>query len=814
MRKTAGLSWVGGLCLLAGGLFPPSVLATDTAAQLILTNGAAKLELPALPATDAYRIWSTPDLNAGFGVNSGGALSGFSWSGPAGLGNQFFLVENVVVESNRLAVANLLNRIAYGPTPDELPRALALGPAGYIEEQLAPELISEALPIDRTVDRNNWNYVQVTGTATATTFYIYQTVVGDVYLDDLQLVRGAVAGVGANLIQNGGFDAPLAGTWTVSTNLSASELSSTVKRSGASSLHLVSSSPGNSRASSIWQDPPGVTVGQVYTLSYWFKPGTNAVSGLELRFSGSGLVAAADSPRSRLEGTIAKLDDLRAYHVQRAIQSRKQLLETLLQFFENHFVTQNRKSREYLDRYYSATAGDGDLMDYLAAEFEFKELERWRAALSKPQCTFHDLLKLSAESVAMIIYLDTVDSKGNGSNIANENYARELLELFTFGVDNGYDQNDIVETSKAWTGWSVNIVDRDKEFNPFVGRTVLRKPGATNSEVRNLDGVWTFNYKLANHNNSAKVIFPGKTVPARFGAPWAGRSYQLNLPARSGTNSIKDGYEVVAHLANQPFTQEYLAVKLCRLLVHEHFEHGVYDYTAPNLSPEAKLIRDCMLAWEGGSPKGQLRDVLRVILNSELFRTVGSASHKVRTPLEFTVAAVRALRAAAGDGAFTADTDGYGLKDAHYRMGSMRLFDREEPNGYSEYAAGWISAGSLAERLRFIQSFLMAPGQSGKSDGGNSNVSDPVKLLKLKLPSTAWNDAGAVVDYFLSILFPAEGRANLAYYRESAILFLNTADNGTTSQPLQSLPNTSMTYDTRIRGMVAMLMASQRFQEQ
>lgn len=800
---------------MAAGLFPSAGRAADArAAQLTLTNGAAKLDLPLLPATDAYRIWSSLDLNAGFGVNSAGALSGFSWSGPAGSGSQFFLVENVVVESNRLAVASLLNRVAYGPSPDDLPRALALGPTGYIEEQLAPESISETLPIDRTVDRNNWNYVQVTGTATATSFYIYQTVAGDVYLDDLQLVRGAVAGVGANLIQNGGFDAPLAGTWTVSTNLTASELSTTVKRSGASSLRLICSSPGSTRASSIWQDVSGVTVGQTYTLSYWFKPGTNAVSGLELRFSGSGLVAAADSLRARLDGTIAKLDDLRAYHVLKAVQSRKQLLETLLQFFENHFVTQTRKSREYLDRYYSATAGDGDLMDYLAAEFEFKELERWRAALSKPQCTFHDLLRLSAESVAMIIYLDTVDSRGNGSNIANENYARELLELFTFGVDNGYDQADIVETSKAWTGWSANIVDRDKEFNPFVGRTVMRKPGATNSEVRNLDGVWTFNYKMANHNNSAKTIFPGKIVPARFGAPWAGRSYQLNLPARSGTNGIKDGYEVVAHLANQPFTQEYISVKLCRLLVHEHFEHNVYDYTAANLSPEARLIRDCMAAWEGGNPKGQIRDVLRVILNSDLFRTVGATSQKVRTPLEFTVAAVRALRASAADGSFTADTDGYGLKNAHYRMGSMRLFDREEPNGYAEYAAGWISAGSLAERLRFIQSFLMAPGQSGKSDGGSSNVSDPVKLLKLKLPSAAWNDAGAVVDYFLSILFPAEGRANLAYYRESAMLFLNTADNGTTPQLFQSLPNTSATYDTRVRGLVAMLMASQRFQEQ
>src|SRR2546422_7275615 len=53
-----------------------------------------------------------------------------------------------------------------------------------------------------------------------------------------------------------------------------------------------------------------------------------------------------------------------------------------------------------------------------------------------------------------------------------ENYARELLELFTFGVDNGYDQNDITVMSRAWTGWSVNIMDRTNEFNRSEERRV------------------------------------------------------------------------------------------------------------------------------------------------------------------------------------------------------------------------------------------------------------------------------------------------------------------------------------------------------
>jgi len=72
-------------------------------------------------------------------------------------------------------------------------------------------------------------------------------------------------------------------------------------------------------------------------------------------------------------------------------------------------------------------------------------------------------------------------------------------------------------------------------------------------------------------------------------------------------------------------------------------------------------------------------------------------------------------------------------------------------------------------------------------------------------------DAAAVTDFFLGILYPAEGAANLKLYRDAGIAFLNTADNGITSSPFSA----GMTgYDTRVRGLVSMLMTLQRFQEQ
>ncbi|MFM8469202.1 MAG: DUF1800 family protein, partial [Limisphaerales bacterium] len=177
-------------------------------------------------------------------------------------------------------------------------------------------------------------------------------------------------------------------------------------------------------------------------------------------------------------------------------------------------------------------------------------------------------------------------------------------------------------------------------------------------------------------------------------------------------------------------------------------------------------------------------------------------------------------------GSWSADTDGTALATPMNRMGGMMLFDRAEPDGYPESGAGWVSAGTLAERVRWTQSLLISSGQTGHSgsqggtgnDAGNS-VTSPVRLLFTRLPLLAdQQDAAKVAEVFLSLLFPGEGAANLNLYRAAAINFLNTADDGMSASAFSALtPGTttgSNTYDTRVRGMVAMLMTMQRFQEQ
>jgi uncharacterized protein (DUF1800 family) len=937
-------------------LAPVSYAVEDSTIQLSLTNGTQILDLPLVSGVEEFKILGTTNLGEPFSVVGGGNLSGYLWMTPAAGGLQFYKVEMIEKSSNAVSSANLLNRIAYGPTPDELERVSQLGPEAYIAEQLAPEKIAENLAIDEIKTGSDWQFVTMTGTGSSSILYIYLDRASDCYIDDIKVVRGSVAEVGANLLANGDFENGLT-SWTVSTNLTASGVDSTQFHSGNSGLHVISDSEGSSQDTSIYTTiTPALSSSQTYTLSYWYKPGANRNARLTVRLSGSGLNSSPNNIATRLELGSATIDDLRAWHVLHAVQSKKQLQEVLLQFLENHFVTQYSKSSDYLDGFY-----DDNEQTLHATRMEYMENKLWRQALQNPQCTFYDLLKISAESPAMIIYLDTVNSKGNGANIANENYARELLELFCFGVDNGYDQNDITVMSRAWTGWSVRLVDPTNEFNPFAAQTKKLRPGGTNdTQIDNLDGVWAFGYKPGNHNVREKVIFPGKTVPPRFGPPYAGVNYELKLPAGSGTNwqyvtktgtasssilymyltgtgdcyiddikvvpgsvaeggtnaiingdfesglsgwtvaanlsgstvvtdgthsgsgalhlvssaagssrstsisranlglatdqpytlsywykagtssdgdlvvrlsgsglestpgastnSVEEGYKVLAHFANQPFTQEFISVKLCRLFVHEDFATG-YDFTSPNLSPEGKLVRECMRAWEDNAPKGQIRKVLDTIFHSELFRTQAAAMQKVKTPLEYTVSAIRTLRAQSTDGTFTADTDGYAISGGQGnsskldRMGRMRLFDRDSPDGYAEGGASWISAGTLAERLRYIQALLIARGQTGHSDVGNNNTTDPVKLLKLKMPSTDWNNAEKVADYFLSILYPGEGKANLDDLKSLAVSFLNTGDDGVTSSQFSALVNTTA-YDTRVRGMVAMLMTSQRFQEQ
>jgi uncharacterized protein (DUF1800 family) len=718
MKAFVAAFCLGGIVLPVSPPCQADEFTDPPAPTLTITNaasGSQRLLFGPYPAADQFKMLRKDDLAAPWGEDVSGSFSNLTWTAPIGSGNAFHQLEVTPLSSNALLTTTVLNKLAYGPTPELLDRLALIGPQAYIDEQLAPETITE---------------------------------------------RAGLA----------------------HTNIANIE-----SRFGSPTNYIVSSAQVNA------------------------GPGT------------------------------ASVQDLQAWLVLNAVNADRQLLEVLTQFWENHFVTQSGKSANQFVGFQFA----GAYPTRAAGELEWREVTRWRQAMMRPDGTFLDMLTTSAGSLAMIIYLDTVTSRGNPPNIPNENYSRELLELFSMGVDNGYDQSDITNMAPAWTGWTMDIVLPGNASNPFAPRSNVRMDPTGPNAVTNLVGVWALNFKANQHAAGAKIIFGGKTVPARFGPPYTTKlygangipgRYDLNIPARTGTNGFADGHDIVRHLADLPFTQEYISVKLCRLFVHDDFHHG-YDFTDGATTPEEDLVRACMAAWENSNPKGQLRPVLATIFDSALFRGHGGNSQKVKTPLEYAVSAVRAIRQSINGtglhGTWTSFTDGFGITSSQgggqrggagsalNRMGGMDLFNREEPDGYPESGGGWSSAGALAERVRFISSLLKGAGQTGKNDANillNNNVTDPVRLLQLRLPDISdQRDAGKVADLFLGFLFPGEGRAGLDEYQRVAVNFLNMDDAGSGSSLFAGLtPNNvaGQPYDTRVRGMVAMLMSLQRFHEQ
>lgn len=150
---------------------------------------------------------------------------------------------------------------------------------------------------------SDWIQVTSVGVASSSAIYIYLTGLGEGYIDDMKLVAGFDLENGSNLLPNGNFENASLTPWNVSSNLANSSLSTTIRHGGTRSLHLVSSAGGTTRESSIWQNVPGLTSGQIYAISYWYLPVTNS-SPLTVRFSG-GWIDTTPEPCG--DGTVARI---------------------------------------------------------------------------------------------------------------------------------------------------------------------------------------------------------------------------------------------------------------------------------------------------------------------------------------------------------------------------------------------------------------------------------------------------------------------------------------------------------------------------
>jgi hypothetical protein len=563
--------------------------------------------------------------------------------------------------------------------------------------------------------------------------------------------------------------------------------------------------------------------------------------------------------------------DFKAFYAMHAVGARRQTMEVLLYWLENHMVSGWTTERQVFQGRYNGIGGQ--IQNNIPTKMEINEHVDYRSAMMRSNVTFKELLRLQHESVGMTLYLDTNDSNGYGNVIANENYGREIMELYAMGVDSGYDQGDITAISLAWTGWDVRKVAPANANNLFSYQNNGAGPDNTAS---NTYGVYVQQFRRSRHGNSNLFLwynrgsvgalgknYPNgtvtnslgvngiKRVPARFNGTtmtpsynYANKAYGTNTgtvgryglfiaatphtTANDGNDPLRTNkvYTIMDHMADLPFTQEFISVKLCRLLVHDGFDIG-YNFNdgAGNVTPEEQLVWDCMMAWENNTPKGQIYKVIKAITDSSLFRSQASYRQKLRDPMEFCFAAVRALRVASNDvytaNNFTADTRGYSIVGGNTatatsyplnRMGLFLPFDRDAPDGYPEIGPTYIGASGLAERTRWLNS-IMYPTFNVVADGitgGNYTRVDNRGILNRFLSPTAQADADQVVRLYLRLLFPGEGEVNLDGYRRIGLSILNQTQTGTPSPWTAS----ESQKNDRVPRMAATLMSQARFNEQ
>jgi len=261
------------------------------------------------------------------------------------------------------------------------------------------------------------------------------------------------------------------------------------------------------------------------------------------------------------------LEDLTRATLLRAVFSTRQLLEVMVELWSDHFNIDMSKGE-------CAWLKPADDRDVVRAH-----------ALGR----FGDLLRASALSPAMLWYLDGRSNRRRSPlERPNENYARELLELHTLGVDGGYTQRDVMEIARCLTGF-----------------TVRPRDGFGKGRVE-------FQPEL--HDDQEKVVL-GHRVPAGLGRGDVDRVLDL--------------------LATHPRTAHHIASKLCRRFVAD--------------PPDAATVDEVARAFLGSG--GSLADTLRTLLTSEAFIGEGEASLSrratlVKRPFHFVVSTLRATDAA------------------------------------------------------------------------------------------------------------------------------------------------------------------------
>lgn len=369
---------------------------------------------------------------------------------------------------------------------------------------------------------------------------------------------------------------------------------------------------------------------------------------------------------------------------------------------ENGFKPQKELYRQFISQKILRAAYSNNQLQELLTDFWFNH---FNVSLSKNQCAefvpayerdvirpnvlgkFETLVLATAQSPAMLAYLDNFSSTGPEENAGkqkgnrqrgmaryqqsngdttvsakirkpkkrglNENYAREVMELHTLGVDGGYSQEDVTQAARVLTGWTIYPMS-DKGYGAAARRS-LAKLDENKLEKRGFVHRGDFLFAANRHDSKAKTVL-GRHFPA-------GGGYQ-------------EGVDLLKMLANHPSTARFICRKLAIRFVNDNPGQSLVD----------KMSRTFT------KTNGDIRQVLVTMVSSDEFWAKEALHEKIKSPFELAISAVRNLNA---------DIEQpYQLYNWVAKMG-QKVYYYQAPTGFPDKAEYWVNTGALLNRMNF-----------------------------------------------------------------------------------------------------------------
>jgi len=360
------------------------------------------------------------------------------------------------------------------------------------------------------------------------------------------------------------------------------------------------------------------------------------------------------------------------------------------------------------------------------AALMLKQVQLFRAqGLAK----FDDLLVAVSQDPAMCIWLDSVLNNASGMNIPNENYAREVMELYSLGADNGYNQADITQLARALSGWSFTFAEADYIANPASPTT--RYPADGHFKVYDGSAIAPDTRLWSGGTGTTSYTMHGTGTISLFGQ---------TLDITSTANGWAKGENAVRSIVSIKGANcaQFLAK---RLLTH----FVTTGYSSQDLADVAAMIQAASF---------DMRVVMKALLKSQFFFDPAHRFALVEGPVSWIVRASRMLCPALasagvqtpkGYPAWRLVTNGANTFD---QMG-MKLLDASGPNGWKEHT-GWLNSNTLRYRTKVAAA--LALGET-RSFGGTTYPLFPTFITPDWFP-TPPGSAQAVYDQLAALLQP------------------------------------------------------------